>query len=76
MRLERMQHLTPIRSTRTGVIAAVCPEHGLVGLEQPDSFHGRNAVITEARAHDDIVHKVYRTDLQYKSEEGHGTREG
>lgn len=53
-------HLTGLRRWR-GVIAASCPEHGVIGHTQPDTQQGRNAAITEARAHDDVQHGVFRS---------------
>lgn len=54
------EHLTTIHRIGSRWITAQCPEHGPIGLRQIDSTGGRNAVVTEARAHDDIAHGVYR----------------
>lgn len=53
-------HFTTVRRIE-GEIQAWCPEHGGFGLRQPNTTHGMNAVMTEARAHDDMMHGVYRS---------------
>jgi hypothetical protein len=57
-------HFTTIRHVG-GYVTAYCPEHRAVGIQQRNTVHGLNAVCTEARAHDDQVHGVYRTDSGY-----------
>lgn len=46
-------------------LRAQCPEHGQIGNTQDANTRGFNAVMTEARAHDDVVHGVYRSELVY-----------
>lgn len=58
-------HLTIIRSFDSKLIAQ-CPEHGPVAPPRPNSRQGFNAVITEARSHDDQMHGTRRTDKQYR----------
>lgn len=58
-------HLTVVRRIEWDVVA-YCPEHHQVGLFRRDSTRAWNAAITEARAHDDTAHSVYRTDAAYR----------
>jgi hypothetical protein len=59
-------HFTTLRKRADDMVVAWCPEHHSIGLAQRPTQHGFNAVITEARAHDDQVHAVMRTVKQYR----------
>ena len=59
------EHLTIIRKVN-GRLLAHCPEHGAVAPPRDNTRQGFNATVTEARAHDDKMHKTYRTDKQYR----------
>ena len=63
-----VDHFTPVVTPAPGYLVARCPEHGRIGLMQTRSAWGFNACVTEARAHDDGMHDVYRTDSGYRYE--------
>lgn len=57
-------HLTKLRPNGDGLVAAWCDEHRKVGHAQSIS-RGINALVTEARAHDDVYHGCYRTEMHW-----------
>jgi hypothetical protein len=59
-------HFTSLRKRADGQVFAWCAEHGAIGLTMSPTQHGFNAIITEARAHDHLVHETYRTIKQYR----------
>ncbi len=62
-----MKHLTGLRYVYGSKewMQANCPKHGLIGNPQRADRRGMNALLTEARGHDDVVHAVYRSEQDY-----------
>jgi len=58
-------HFTTLRRV-DAFVQAHCPEHGPIGLMQTPTKQGFNALIIEARAHDDMKHGVFRNSREYR----------